>query len=169
MSNWYCVYTKPKQEDTVAKKLAELPNLEVFTPKVKRSKYARTTRKELQEQLFPSYIFTRFDPRRTAYIHLVKYTRGVKRFIGDCDGTPFIVEEAIIDSIRARMTNGFVHLELPKLVPGDKVCINEGPFSGFDGIFCAQLKAKDRVVILLNAIHYQAKLAIQGEFIAKSM
>lgn len=169
MSNWYCVYTKAKQEDPVARKLAELPNMEVFSPKIKRSKYTRSTIRELQEQLFPSYLFIRFDPQFSGYIHLVKYTRGVKRFIGDRDGIPFIVDEAIIESIRTRMNNGFVHLERPKLVQGDKVRINEGPFSDLNGIFYEELKAKDRVLILLNTIHYQAKLAINGEFIAKSV
>ncbi len=169
MLNWYCIYTKTKQEDWVATKLAQLPDLEVFNPKMKRKKYRRSGVIDIHQQLFPAYVFVRFEPQKTHYIHLIKYTRGVKRFVGDRDGTPFAVNEAIIDYIKSRMNDGFVHLERPKLVKGDKVLVNDGPFSGLDGIFLEELKAKDRVLILLNTIHYQAKLDIKSEFIAKSI
>jgi len=167
MLNWYCIYTKTKQEDWVATKLAQLPDLEVFNPKMKRKKYRRSRAIDIQQQLFPAYVFVRFDPQKTHYIHLIKYTRGVKRFVGDQDGIPFTVDEAIINYIKSRMSNGFVHLERPKLVKGDKVLVNDGPFNGLDGIFLEESKAKDRVLILLNSIHYQAKLLVRGEFVAR--
>lgn len=168
MLNWYCIYTKPKHEDSVATRLGQLPDLEVFNPKLKRKKYRRLAVIDLTEQLFPSYVFVRFDTRKSHYIHMIKYTRGVKRFVGDRDGIPFTVDQAIIDYIKSRMNDGYVNLGRPKLSKGDEVRVNDGPFSGFSGIFLEEMKGRDRVLILLNSIHYQAKLVVKGEFVARA-
>ena len=57
MHNWYCIYTKPGQEDGVVKKLGELPGLYAFNPKLKRKKYSRAKLIDAVEALFPGYIF----------------------------------------------------------------------------------------------------------------
>lgn len=167
MKNWYCVYTKPAQEDAVARKLSELLGLEVFNPKIKTKKFSRAKLVESIEGLFPCYFFTRFD--HTKYIHTITYTRGVKRFVGDAAGIPYVVDDAIIESIQARLKEGFVALNSTRFVGGERVLVEEGPFSGLSGLFINDLRPNERVLILLDAIRYQATLEINREMVARAL
>lgn len=163
MKNWYCIYTKPKMEEMVGSQLANLPDIEVFQPKLKRSGFRRGKFQEKTEQLFPCYLFSRFTPAR--YYHLITYTRGVKRIISDPSGHPCIVGDQIITQIQSRLQDGYVHVEPAHFQPGDKIMIHEGPLKGFAGVF-QETKARDRVIMLLNAITYQAKIEIEKHYIA---
>jgi len=166
MEHWYCIYTKPNMEEQVSKRLHDLPEMEVCHPKIKRSKYVRGRLHEVVEDLFPSYIFSRFSPHK--YYQMIKYTRGVRRVVGDASGNPFIVDEEIIDHIQSRMFDGFIQLEPNEYNPGDDVVVQEGPFAGLTGIFIKDLPARDRVLILLNAIAYQASVEVEKGFLAKA-
>lgn len=164
MKNWYCIYTKPKMEESVSCQLLNLPDIEVFQPKLKRSGLRRGKVQEKTEHLFPCYLFSRFTPSR--YYHLITYTRGVKRIISDPSGHPCVVDDRIIDQIRSRLKDGYIYLEPTIFNPGDRVMIQEGPLAGFTGIF-QQLKARDRVLMLLNFINYQARIEVAGKYITK--
>ncbi|MEN6375911.1 MAG: transcription termination/antitermination NusG family protein [Smithella sp.] len=164
MMNWYCIYTKPKMEEAVSGQLLNLPDIEVFQPKLKRSGLRRGKLQEKTEHLFPCYLFSRFTPSR--YYHLITYTRGVKRIISDPSGHPCIVDDQIIAQIRSRLQDGYIHLEPAIFNPGDRVMIQEGPLAGFTGIF-QQLKAQDRVLMLLNIINYQARIEVARQNITK--
>lgn len=166
MEYWYCIYTKPKKEDLVCRQLMKLPEIEVFNPKLKRKKYVRSRLTQVVEELFPCYIFLKLNLER--YFHLVKYTRGVKRFVGDSFNMPYTVDESIIDFIKSKRKEGFIHIEPPGLTDGDRVVILKGPFSGLTGIFLKETKPNERIMILLNTIEYQAKVEIEKELIAKA-
>lgn len=165
MRNWYCIFTKRGYEDILTKRFSELPELEVFNPKVKVKKYTGLRLKEATEGLFPSYIFSKLDPNR--YFHLVSYTRGVRRFVGDREGKAHVVDESIIEVIASRVKSGFVQLESPKLNSGDSVMIKEGPFSGLSGLFLEETKATERIMILLNTLQYQAKIELPRAFVSR--
>lgn len=158
MKHWYCIFTKPRQADVVAQKLILLPEIEVFTPKLKRNKVRRGSYTEVIEELFPSYIFSRFSLER--YAHMIRYTRGVRRIVGDTEGYPITVDERIIRTIQENVQDGFVVITPPDLKTGDPVRVTDGPFAGLAGIFLKELKPRDRIVILLNAIHYQARVQV---------
>jgi transcriptional antiterminator RfaH len=162
---WYCVYTKPRQSDLVCRRLEQLPDIEVLNPKLKRRRFIRGRWIETVEDFFPCYIFLRLDINR--YYRTVKYTRGVRRFVGDSSGIPYVVDLSIIESIKERMVEGFVEIGPSELRPGDRVVIREGPLSGFEGIFLKELKPKERVLILLNTIQYKAKVEIEKVFLYK--
>jgi transcription antitermination factor NusG len=156
MRNWYCIYTKPQKEELVCRMLEEFPEIELFNPKIKTKKYRRSKLYECIEELFPSYVFTRFQAGR--FFHTIQYTRGVRGLVGKSTGEPSIVEEAIIENIRSRMKDGFVCLECTTFEHGDKVMINQGPLAGFTGIFLQELKASERVLILLTAMGVRVDL-----------
>jgi transcriptional antiterminator RfaH len=164
--NWYCIYTKANQEDKVCRKLGELPGIELLNPKLKRRKPVRSKMTEVVEELFPCYIFSKFDPYR--YFHMIKYTRGVRRFVGDRLGDPYVVDESIIECITSKMTDGIIHCEVPRLGQGDKVVVLEGPFSGLTGLFLSELKPNERVLILLDTIKFQGRIRLPREFVSKA-
>lgn len=166
MRQWYCIYTKPHQEENVCIRVGELAGTEALNPKLKRKKYGRAGVKEVTEELFPSYVFSKLD--LFEHYHTVRYTRGVKRFVGDGSGNPFVVEESLIDILRSRMKDGFVHLEYPRLNAGEKVVLLDGPFRGLTGLFLNELKPGERVMVLLNTIQYQARIEVPKEFVARA-
>jgi transcription elongation factor/antiterminator RfaH len=165
MQNWYCIYTKPKVEDNVCGMFKLDPMVEVFNPKLKRKRFTRGKLAEVIEALFPSYVFIRIN--LPDHYKMVKYTRGVRRFVGDNAGSPLAVDEDIIRLIRERMDGGFLTLERPQFREGDQVVIKDGPFGGFTGIFKKELNAGERVMILLKTLSYQANIEIERSFLAK--
>jgi len=154
--NWYCIYTKPKQEDLLSRRLSDITEIEVFNPKLKKKKYVRGRLKEIVEELFPCYIFSRFNPDR--YFHMVRFTRGVRRIVGN--EVPFVVDEDIISLIRSKIKEGFVNLEPPVFKSGEQIFIKDGPLGGLTAIFLKELSAKERVLVLLNTLAYQAKVEL---------
>lgn len=163
---WYCIYTKPRQEDALCRKLSDIADIETLNPKLKRKKLIRGKHSEVVEEFFPCYVFARFDPRK--YHHMITYTRGVRRIVGNSLGLPYIVDESIINMIKEKMSDGYIAIDYPRLVEGEEVSITEGPMKGMKGLFSQELKSQDRVLILLNTIKYQAKVEIEADYVVKA-
>lgn len=161
MVNWYLIYVKPKNEDALTKRFSDI-GLEVLNPKLKERRFIRKKLQEVIAPLFSCYIFIKLDLLKDH--NLVKYTRGVKRLIGN-ENRPDVVPEDIIQSIKNRMKEGIIKIAQNKFEHGDEVVIKGGPFQGFDAVFEKQLKDSERVSILLKTIN--AKLVIENQMIAK--
>lgn len=160
---WYAVYTKPKREDAVAGSL-ENAGIEVFNPRLKQKKYVQGAYRNKISPLFPCYVFVKFEPETTS--HMIKYTRGVKRIVGG--DMPWLVSDEIIDVIRNQEEDGIVTIKPPQFKYGDSVAINDGPLAGLKGIFEKELNGQERVVLLLNAIEYQARAVVDKAFLTKA-
>lgn len=164
MANWHCIYTKPNQEDLVCRRLMDLPGIEMFNPKIKARKYIRSKPREVVDELFPCYVFAAFHEDR--YFHTIKYTRGVRRFVGSPTGDPYTIDSLIIDTIKGRMEAGFISIEPAMFAEGEKVVIIDGPFSGLTGLFIKELNANERVLVLLSSIC--VKVELDGAYLAKA-
>jgi transcription elongation factor/antiterminator RfaH len=159
MEHWYCIYTKAKKEDQVCRRLMDKSDIEVFNPKLMRTQKRGRRSTDVVEALFPCYLFSRFNPDK--YCHMIKYTSGVKRIVGDGAGNPFRVDDSIIALIKSRAKDGFVHCaERANFTAGSKVVVKEGPLKGLAGIFLEEITSQERVIILLNAIVYQARVEL---------
>ncbi|MCX7973227.1 MAG: hypothetical protein N3B16_01825 [Candidatus Aminicenantes bacterium] len=159
MRNWFVLQTKPLKEAMVEKLLVEA-GMMVYCPRYK-DEDGRV------RSLFPCYEFVYFDyPKQ---YRLVRFTRGVRRVVGNEAG-PIPVETAIIEGIRSREVNGFIILEEEPPPPeiGDLVEVVKGPFKGFRGIFSRTMTGDQRVLILLNYLHFHGKLIIDRSFIRKA-
>jgi len=121
---------------------------------------------ESVEGLFPCYFFAKFDPSK--YLHMIRYTRGVRRFVGDGAGTPYTVDDSIIQCIQSQAEDGIVVIKSVGFAQGEKVLVKEGPFSGLTGLFLADLKPSERVLILLDAIRYQARMEVHRDLLARA-
>ena len=149
---WYALHTKPREE-AVADVFLTQSGVESFYPKIAPGK-----------PLFRGYIFARFDIK--TQLRLVKYSKGVSSIV--CfGGEPAQLDEAIIDLIKDRIKDGFVHLDPPSFAKGEKVEIKEGPLEGVTGIFDSSVKDSDRVIILLNMVTSQSRIILQSALIKK--
>jgi transcriptional antiterminator RfaH len=157
MNGWFILNTKPKKEFQV-KRLFEEGGFDFYCPK-----YIQEAR---EKPFFPGYGFIYFD--YPAQYKLVKYTRGVKRIIGNQEG-PIPVLEEIVQQIKQREIDGYIEFEKYGGIPeiGDEIEIMEGPMKGLRGIFRKDLTEKERVVILLNYVSYQGQLIIEKKKLKK--
>jgi len=157
MKNWYVLNTKPKKEFQVERLFAE-GGITYYNPIYRHENRTKP--------FFPGYGFVCFD--FPSQFQLVKYTRGVKRVVGNEEG-PIPISENVIQAIRAREVEGFIELfkygEDPDI--GDEVEIMEGPMKGLRGLFQRDMTEKERVVILLNYVSYQGQLIIEKKKLKK--
>ena len=157
MKNWFVINTKPKKEFQVEKLFTE-GGIKIYCPKYMHENKIKT--------FFPGYGFVYFD--FPAQYQLVKYTRGVKRVVGN-RGSPTPIPEKVISEIKSREIDGLIELykygEEPEV--GDEIEVVEGPLKGIRGIFKKELTAKERVIILLNYVTYQGQLIIEKEKLKK--
>jgi transcriptional antiterminator RfaH len=151
MLNWYVINTKPKKEPQVERLFVE-GGFMIYCPKHLSERRIKP--------FFPGYAFLAFAfPEQ---YQTVKYTRGVKRVVGNDDG-PIPIPPEVIGSLRARERNGLIVLEKYGQEPqvGDEIEVMEGPLRGLKGVFQKEIGDRERVMILLNYVSYQGLLLIE--------
>ena len=159
--NWHVVHTNPRQEALVELNLQKL-GVETFYPQLKQNKVIRRRRQTTIGPLFPGYLFARFN-FDTQY-RAVNYAQGVRKVV-TCGFTPAIVDDEMIESIKSELHNGYVTLQPPQYTPGQVVRIQEGPFQGFEAVFKMAMSDHQRVVLLLRALSYQARVVVDFEHV----
>jgi transcriptional antiterminator RfaH len=161
-TNWYAIHTKPGQEG-LAKMNIERLGLEVFLPMMRAERLSWGIPRMVLKPLFSRYLFARFCP--VTFLHSIRYARGVYQVVSTAE-TPTPVDEQIIHTIRSRIgAEGYVTMEPETMRAGDRLVVNEGPLQGLTGIFERELKDRERVVLLLEAIEYQARLLIEKRYL----
>ena len=157
MERWFVLNTRPKKEYQVERLFTE-GGIQIYFPKY--------TVEQKIKPFFPGYGFIHFD--FPAQYQLVRYTRGVKRVVGNEAG-PIPIEDTVIESIQAREIGGYIELnkfgEKPEV--GDEIEVMEGPLKGLRGVFKRELSDRDRVLILLNYVSYQGQLIIEKDKLKK--
>ncbi len=156
--NWFAIHTKPRREAIAQAYISRL-GLDVFLP---RNNWQTVPTREscfMVKPLFPGYLFARFCP--ADHLHLVRYARGVCRVVSAGD-VPLPVDEQVIELVRQRAPL-YPSLELPLGIhPGTEVVVQSGVLSGLHAIFERKLSDQHRVTLLLNTIHYQARICLDG-------
>ena len=163
--HWYAIYTNGKQEVRAFHNL-QAWGLECFNPMIKEHRRNQFTgiASIVSRPLFPRYTFARFEPLTLA--HKVTFTRGVQRIVSFND-EPCPIDDEAIAFLQSRVGNdGFVSLGSP-LKAGDKVRIKDGPWKALVGVVEHDLKAHERITILLASINYQSRLTIEKHWVEK--
>jgi transcriptional antiterminator RfaH len=143
---WYLVRTKSSREIYVREQLSRIAP-QVFLPMLKLFGSYRANPSVVP--LFPQYMFARLH-LATHYFD-IRYLPGVTGFV-PAGREPLEVPEEIVDSVRARCTNGVVELRPKPFRSGDRVHVIDGPFRNFEAIFEGYLSGAKRVAFLIDAI-----------------
>jgi transcription antitermination factor NusG len=158
MFNWYVINTKPKKESQV-ERLFEEGGFTIYCPKHLSERRVKP--------FFPGYAFLSFEfPKQ---YQTVRYTRGVKRVVGNDEG-PIPIPEKVIQELKNREKDGLIVLEKYGREPGlgDEIEVMEGPLKGLRGIFQKEVGDRERVMILLNYVSYQGMLLIEKRKLKKA-
>lgn len=158
MQNWYVVNVKPKKEFQVERLFTE-GGFQYYNPVYKQDERVRP--------FFPGYGFLVFEfPDQ---YQMVKFTRGIKRVVGNREG-PIPIPGEVIQDIKAREISGLIELQKHGVTPqiGDEIEVAEGPLKGLRGIFQKEIDDKERVMILLSYVSYQGQLLIEKKKLKKA-
>lgn len=156
---WYVAYTKPKQE-LIAQENLLRQQYEVRLPLVRKI----VRRKESIEPLFPRYIFLRpsHDEQSLSPVRSTTGVSSIIRFGMDLAVLSDAMCQRIMDFAETQQQGGLESLlTIQGIAVGQKVAINQGAFSGLEGLVSAV--AKDRVLVLMNLLGKEQTLKFQAQ------
>jgi transcriptional antiterminator RfaH len=159
---WYAVNTKPRQEALAAQNLKRL-GVECFNPQIKQTKSVRGYRKTVVSPLFPSYLFAKFD--MGTHYRAVNFAQAVRKVV-TFGAAPAEIEDKLIESIRTKLVDGFLTVQPASFNQGQPVRIEGGPFSGLEAVFEREMDDRERVVLLLRALSFQARVVVELDHVA---
>lgn len=152
-TRWYVVQSKHRQETRAFENLRR-QGFCCYLPILRVEKLRRGSKLEVEEPLFPGYLFIRLDQVHDSW-HPIRSTRGVRQIVrvNEC---PLAAKDEVIEGIRQRLAGDSPRV--PYLKPGDRVRITEGCFSDVEAIFVAN-DGDDRVMLLMNILHREQVLS----------
>ena len=164
--SWYVVHTNPRQEERAEKNLRAW-SVATFFPKFKQRRNSPFTGEPsyVTKPLFTGYIFVRFDLEML--FHKVRYTRGVHSLVS-LGGGPVSVDDEVIEMVQSRVDReGFVKIG-EDFKPGEVVIVRDGPFRDIHAVFERDMNDRERVIILLDALNYQAHVEIERSHLMRA-
>ena len=153
---WFLLQTKVRQEQRAAENL-ERQNVASFCPMIRVEKITRGKRAEVQDVLFPGYLFVQLGESSVSTT-AVRSTRGVSHFVTSA-GAPIKVPYGLVEQLRERVTADadLVMSQLPK--PGAKMQIIDGPFKGLSAVF-TEPDGNNRAIVMVTLLSQQVKTSM---------
>jgi transcriptional antiterminator NusG len=143
---WFAVRVRSNQERTAIAHLRER-GYQQFAPCYKSERRWSDRKKEIDQYLFPGYVFCRFDPGdRLA----VLTAPGVVDLVG-FGRIPEPISDQEIERVRRMIESGLLVTPYPFLNVGQTVLIERGPLTGLEGIL-VEAKGKHRLVVSVNLL-----------------
>jgi transcriptional antiterminator RfaH len=159
--HWYAVNVKHHQEAQAEISLQRL-GVETFYPLLRRSRIIRRKPQITTGPLFPGYLFAKFSYQ--AHYRAVSYAHGVARIV-EFGVVPAIVDEGIIRAIEDRVEDGYVTIPAHTFKRGEPVRITEGHLQGLQAVFERNMSDQERVVLLVQALSYQARVIVNSQHV----
>jgi transcription elongation factor/antiterminator RfaH len=151
---WYALQVRSRRESYVANHL-EGQGFECFLPLYLSKRRWSDRLKEVEQPLFPGYLFCRLDLSNRGPLLM---TPGVQQIVG-VGRTPMPVEEREMESIRQVLSSGLPSLPWPYMHVGEKVRVNYGSFVNVEGIL-VNFKGSNRVVLSVTLLQRSVALEI---------
>jgi transcriptional antiterminator NusG len=143
---WFALRVRSNYERIAVAHLRER-GYEDFAPSYKIEKRWSDRTKQIDQFLFPGYIFCRFDPNDRLPILTAP---GVVDLVG-FGKMPEHIPDAEIERVRRMVESGLLVTPYPYLQVGQAVLIERGPLSGVEGIL-VDVKGNARLVVSVNLL-----------------
>ena len=156
---WFALQVRCRREALVLGHL-EARSYECFLPLYKSVRQWSDRRKEVEQPLFPGYLFSRFDFRNRGPLLM---TPGVQQIVG-AGGTPTPVAENELESIRQALASGLSSQPWPYLEVGDQVRVTYGSLSNLEGILI-HFKGSHRIVLSLTLLRRSVAVEIDRSWV----
>jgi len=150
---WYALQVWSRKEAYVLAHL-EGQGYEAFLPTRRIQKKWSDRKMELQQPLFPGYLFCRFDFQNRRPLVM---TPGVVQIVG-YNRQAIPVDENEIKALQALVASGVPNQPSPYLEIGEQVRIDSGPLRGMEGIL-VEFKGDQRLILSVTLL--QRSLAVE--------
>lgn len=158
-SAWYALQVRTTHEKRVALLLAQ-KGYDYFLPAYRVRRRWSDRIKEVDQPLFPGYLFCRFDA--LARTPILK-TEGVKRVVGiGC--VPMPIEEDEILAIQQAVGSGLEVRPHAWLAEGQRVRIESGPFEGVEGLV-VEIRKHHRLVLGISLLQRAISVEIDSAWV----
>ncbi len=152
-SFWYALTVRPRYEHSASEHLRN-KGLEEFSPIYRVRRRWSDRMKEVEQCLFPGYLFCRFSYEERL---LVLGTPGITSIVGFAR-TPAPIPEGEIAAILAMVKSGRRVEPWPYLRAGERVLIGDGCLEGLYGTL---VREKDRTRVVVNVELLQRSVAVE--------
>ncbi len=156
---WFAIQTRTQHERIVASALAD-KGYEEFLPLFKQRRRHSGEIRELEDPLFPGYVFCRFDPQHRLPVLV---TPGVRQVVG-FGRVPAPVADHEIEALRTVQKAGLPTQRWPFLKIGNWVSIECGALEGLEGILIG-LKQKHRLVVSVSLLQRSVAVEIDEAYV----
>jgi transcription antitermination factor NusG len=143
---WFAVRVRSNHERTAAAHLGER-GYEEFSPSYMTERRWSDRKKEIEQFLFPGYVFCRVDLQARLPVLTAP---GVVGLVG-CGRIPTPIPDDEIERIRRMVQSGLLLTPWPFLELGQTVLIERGPLAGVEGIL-EEVKGKCRLIVSINLL-----------------
>jgi len=143
---WFALRLRSNYERTTVSHLRER-GYEEFAPSYTLEKRWSDRTKQIEQFLFPGYIFCRFNPNDRLSILTAP---GVVDVVG-FGKTPEHIPDAEIERVRKMVNSGLPVTPYPFVQVGQAVLIERGPLTGVEGIL-VEVKGKARLVVSVSLL-----------------
>lgn len=158
--NWFVMYTAPRAEKKVAKRLEE-NNIEVYLPIIEEIRQWSDRKKKVQRPLFNGYIFVKIEQNK---LWEALQVQGAVKFV-NFSGAHARIREEEIEAIKRIVNTGVaVEVDSSEIQEGEKVKILGGPLQGFEGE-CIQKGNQDYFIIRVPSIHQTVMVNVPRKFL----
>jgi transcription antitermination factor NusG len=157
--SWYALQVRSRKENYVASQITG-QGYECLLPTYKCIRNWSDRRKEVEQPLFPGYLFCRFDFQQRRSLIL---TPGVLQIVG-AGRTPVPVSEDEIRALQMAVSSGMPKQPWPYLEVGQRVRVNYGTLAGLEGIL-VNLKGNQRVVLSVTLLQRSVAMEVDSAWL----
>jgi transcriptional antiterminator RfaH len=164
-SAWFCLRSQPKHEHIAARHLRQMPEVDVFLPRIRFRRKTRHGTVWATEALFPNYLFACFNWKES--LRRVCHSPGVAGVIHFGDQWPTIPGE-LIGELRSMFGSEEIHVLPAEPDVGDEIQIAGGAFHGLTAVVTQVMPARKRVTVLLEFLGRQTAVQVPLENVVRS-
>jgi transcription antitermination factor NusG len=157
---WYALQVRSRKENFVASQIMGR-GFEYLLPTYKSIRQWSDRKKELDQPLFPGYLFCRFDFQERRPLITIP---GVIQVVGN--GREAIpVSDGEINALRLAVTSGMPKQPWPYLEVGQRVRVNYGTLTGLEGIL-VNVKGNHRVVLSVKLLRRSVAMEVDTAWLS---
>ena len=152
--NWFALQVRSRKESSVAS-LLQQNQVECFLPVYKSLRKWSDRTKEVEQALFPGYLFCRFDYQNRRPVVM---TSGVLQIVGH-GRTATPIADSEIAALQLAVASGLPSQPWPYLEIGERVRIHHGQLNGLEGVL-VNFKGNHRVVLSVTLLQRSVALEV---------
>ena len=134
--------------------------INAYLPKYKVVRRWRGQKRVVELALFPGYVFVQPSAEQYEALRYIRGSCGLVR----AGAKPATMRETDLEAVKILVDSGAALAVDPQLVPGQRVKVIAGPFTGAQGDL-VRVKSQDRLVINVQLLNSSVSVELDAEMI----